>query len=75
MCLEGGENMADTRQYHVGPLERIDPVDEETFQPQHPDLKEEKRKQRNKARRERDQVMRDLGMKKVRGNLGGTHWE
>lgn len=30
---------------------------------------------RNYNRRERDQVMRDLGLKKVRGNLGGTYWE
>ena len=26
-------------------------------------------------RRERDQAMRDIGMVKVRGNLGGTYWE
>jgi hypothetical protein len=30
---------------------------------------------RNYNRRERDQVMRDLGLKKVRGMLGGTYWE
>ena len=30
---------------------------------------------RNSARRERDQAMRDIGMRKVRGNLGGTYWE
>lgn len=29
----------------------------------------------NKARRERDQVMRDSGLVKIRGNLGGTYWE
>jgi len=29
----------------------------------------------NARRRERDQVMRDMGLKKVRGNLGGTYWE
>jgi hypothetical protein len=34
-----------------------------------------KRAARNKARRDRDQVMRDLGLVKVRGNLGGTYWE
>ena len=27
------------------------------------------------SRRERDQVHRDLGLTKVRGNLGGTYWE
>lgn len=35
----------------------------------------EKAEKRNQARRDRDQVMRDLGMTKVRGNLGGTYWE
>jgi hypothetical protein len=30
---------------------------------------------RNQARRDRDQAMRDIGMTKVRGNLGGTYWE
>ena len=36
---------------------------------------ESKRHGRNKARRERDQVKRDCGLVKVRGNLGGTYWE
>ena len=36
---------------------------------------EEKRIRRNALRRERDQVMRDMGLVKVRGNLGGTYWE
>jgi len=35
----------------------------------------EQNKRRNKLRRERDQAMRDLGLVKVRGNLGGTYWE
>ena len=30
---------------------------------------------RNAARRAKDQAMRDLGMAKVRGALGGTYWE
>ena|SRR5271154_6521709 len=30
---------------------------------------------RNARRRERDQVLRDMGLTKVRGNLGGTYWE
>jgi hypothetical protein len=30
---------------------------------------------RNKARRDRDDAYRSLGMKKVRGNLGGIYWE
>jgi len=30
---------------------------------------------RRAARRERDQVMRDMGLVKVRGALGGTYWE
>lgn len=34
-----------------------------------------KRDERNKRRRERDQSMRDLGLKKVKGALGGTYWE
>jgi hypothetical protein len=33
------------------------------------------RQRRNARRRERDQAMRDLGLRKVRGNLGGTYWE
>lgn len=35
----------------------------------------DKRTARNKARRDRDQLRRDLGLVKVRGNLGGTYWE
>jgi len=27
------------------------------------------------ARQGRDQAMRDVGLTKVRGNLGGTYWE
>lgn len=27
------------------------------------------------AKRERDQAMRDMGLVKVRGNLGGTYWK
>lgn len=34
-----------------------------------------KRLARNKARRDRDKIMRDMGLVKVRGNLGGTYWE
>ena len=30
---------------------------------------------KNKARRERDQVMRDCGLVRVRGALGGVYWE
>jgi len=33
------------------------------------------RKRRNKARRERDQALRDLGLVKVRGAQGGVYWE
>lgn len=28
-----------------------------------------------KSRAEREQLMRDCGLTKVRGNLGGTYWE
>ena len=38
-------------------------------------LAEVRRLRANKNRRERDQAMRDLGMVKVRGALGGTYWE
>ena len=38
-------------------------------------LAEVKRLRHNKSRRERDQAMRDIGMTKVRGALGGTYWE
>jgi len=34
-----------------------------------------KRKRRNARRRERDAVMRSLGLTKVRGALGGVYWE
>ena len=34
-----------------------------------------KRAAANRRRRELDQVMRDLGLVKVRGALGGTYWE
>ena len=33
------------------------------------------RRERNSARRERDQAMRDMGLKRVKGNLGGIYWE
>lgn len=35
----------------------------------------EKRQAQRQARRVRAQVMRDLGLVRVRGNLGGTYWE
>ena len=34
-----------------------------------------KRERANRQRRERNQAMRDLGLVRVRGNLGGTYWE
>lgn len=34
-----------------------------------------RRNRKNTARRERDQAMRDLGLVKVKGSLGGTYWE
>jgi len=34
-----------------------------------------KRKAAAQRRRERDQVMRDCGLVKVRGAMGGTYWE
>jgi hypothetical protein len=34
-----------------------------------------KQARRNAIRRERDQAMRDLGLKRVRGSLGGVYWE
>lgn len=36
---------------------------------------QEARRKRNEATRARNQAMRDLGMKRVKGNLGGTYWE
>lgn len=33
------------------------------------------RAKRRAQRKARDQVMRSLGLVKVRGNLGGTYWE
>jgi len=38
-------------------------------------LAEVRRLRHNKGRRDRDQAMRDMGMVKVRGALGGTYWE
>lgn len=34
-----------------------------------------KRRAANRRRRERAAVVRDLGLVKVRGSLGGTYWE
>jgi hypothetical protein len=34
-----------------------------------------RRARKNAARRERDQAMRDCGLVRVRGSLGGTFWE
>ena len=34
-----------------------------------------KRKARAAARRERDEIMADLGLVKVRGAMGGVYWE
>ena len=34
-----------------------------------------KRVKRNKARRERDALIRSFGLTLVRGALGGTYWE
>jgi hypothetical protein len=34
-----------------------------------------KRERKNRARRERHQAMKDLGLTRVRGNLGGTYYE
>lgn len=34
-----------------------------------------KTRRANMARKERDQAMRDCGLVKVKGNLGGTYWE
>ena len=36
---------------------------------------ESKRIKRNARRKARDQAMRDLGLVKVRGALGGAYWE
>ena len=33
------------------------------------------RNERNRQRRERDQVYRDCGLRRVRGALGGVYWE
>ena len=38
-------------------------------------LSKAERAERNRLRRERDQVYRDCGMTKVRGALGGTYYE
>ena len=35
----------------------------------------ERRKRAREARRMRDEAMRALGLRKVRGAMGGTYWE
>ena len=39
------------------------------------DFEGRKRRHRNASRKARDDVLRDLGMTKVRGANGGTYWE
>ena len=39
------------------------------------DAAEKKRVRRRKARRERDDALRSLGLVKVKGAMGGTYWE
>jgi len=39
------------------------------------DMAGRKRGRQQKLRREREQAMRDCGLVKVRGALGGTYWE
>lgn len=34
-----------------------------------------KKENQKQARRDREAVLRSLGLTKVRGNLGGTYWE
>lgn len=36
---------------------------------------EAKRLAKNKARRDRNALLRDLGLTRVRGNMGGIYWE
>ena len=38
-------------------------------------FKHAQQNKRNAARRERDQIMRDCGLIRVRGALGGIYWE
>lgn len=35
----------------------------------------EKRRKQAESRKAKDEAMRSIGMKRVRGNLGGTYWE
>ena len=39
------------------------------------DATKAKKAKARQQRRDRDQVMRDLGLVKVRGAMGGTYWE
>ena len=45
------------------------------FAAQEEKVNKERRAERNRQRRERDQVMRDCGLVKVRGAMGGTYYE
>ena len=47
----------------------------EFFHPVCIDCQYIKREAKKQARREREELLRSLGLKKVRGNLGGTFWE
>jgi hypothetical protein len=77
-CLKGyhayGEDMRNIgRGYH--PTGTVGQSVESVMMALANDIKKTTPTDRNKARRDRDDVMRSVGMVKVKGNLGGTYWE
>jgi len=48
---------------------------QEQKQPEIRNADEIKRQKRNQQRKAREQALRDMGLVKVRGNLGGNYWE
>lgn len=55
-----------------GPYPSIDALHEAAHQKT---IKDAKRERRNRARRDRHAVLTSLGLKRVRGSLGGIYYE
>lgn len=58
-----------SRDYHFVCFNRAGYLDGEQLK------KEQKRIERNRVRRERHAILTDMGMKRVRGALGGVYYE
>ena len=69
----GEETMADTTSSLFGLVHKYGPVEHGAFVSDAPD--HAKREARNRARLIRHAVLTDLGLKRVKGVLGGTYYE